>query len=59
MPLMDKRRGKGSLEYPGIDCKRGQSPSAWGPQRKPQAALRMVEVGRRREPDIIYKRTFW
>lgn len=54
--LMDKRREKGILEYPGKDCNRGQSLSAGGPERKPQAALGIVKVGGRRQPDMIHRR---
>lgn len=59
MCLMDKRGDKASLEYACGACNRGQSPSACGPQRKPQAASDIVEVRVPSEPNIICKQTFW
>lgn len=59
MCIMDKRGEKASLEYAGGACNRGQSPPACGTQRKPQEASDTVEVRVPREPNIIYKQTFW
>lgn len=59
MPLMDKRGEKGSLKQPGKDSIEARAHLPAGTQRKPQAALSIVEVGERREPDIIHKGPFW